>query len=1689
MKQFFTLLLLFVGAGAIAQPFNNEWIDYSKTYYKFKVGANGVCRIPQATLAAVGLGSVPAEQFQLFRNGQEVPVFVTNGTGIMGASDYLEFWGQMNDGVPDKPLYRSPTYQHTPQWSLETDTAVYFLTINPAGTALRIASKPNNAASSPLTPETYFMHTVGTYYKARMNPGFAQVVGEYIYSSSYDIGEVWASYQFGPNLAGTDNKTLPVYTGGPNASIKVGMVGCADNPRTMQVTENGTVVVDTTMNSFNDAVVTRSFPLSLISGGTSAIGYNDNCATTTDRVVISFYELNYPRKFDAGGQANFPFQLPAKAAGYLFNFTNIGASPGIPVLYDLTNDWRYTGVGSGSNYSFALNGSAANMNLVLVNEDPASIQTVTSLTPKTFTNFGNSGNQGNYILIGNPLVYTGSSGNNPVIDYKNYRSSLAGGGFDAQVYDINELVDQFAFGIKKHPLSIQNFLRYARARFAAKPQYVLLIGHGMTYDLYNQYSEVNHDPLAGVLNMIPTFGFPASDNMLSADNGIGSTPVTPIGRLSVINGTEVETYLTKVKEYEQAQATAPNTIAGRLWMKNVVHLTGVSEPYLGTILCNYMNYYGSIIADTLAGASVSTFCDGNASQVSQVPGNVISGLFSQGIGVLSYFGHSANNVLGYNLNDPYDYTNQGKYPVFLINGCDAGNFYVWDPTRLQASNTTISENFVLAKERGAIAFVASTNFGIVNYLNILLNGQYQLMAGSDYGKPLGILEKDALQGLINAVPGDYFARLHAEQMTLHGDPYIKLNQEPTDYDIEASQVLVNPGFVSVSSNVFSVNAKIYNLGKAVSDSVLVTVQRTYPDGSKTILLSKKIRGIRYVDSVQLTVPIIATRDKGDNKITISVNPDQHIPEVTYANNTVTVDVFVYQDGATPVYPANYSIINTPTSKLSASTANPLVPVQQYVMEIDTTANFNSPLKVDKLLTSPGGLLEFDPGISFMDSVVYYWRVSNVPLTGGQYTWAMSSFVYIDPARSGPGFNQSHYFQHQASIGNSISINTARNWAFNGVNHDVYQRNAVFPVSGQYDIDFSVSVDGQQNIQSACVGYSLIFNVFDPVTMHPWKNVDANGNNLYLSGSAAANCAANRNYNFEFSFLDTASRHKMVRFMDSIPNGFWVTVKNIPADNPAANKYAAEWHRDTAYYGHGNSIYDRLYNAGLTQIDSFDAPRVFLFIYKKNDASFVPAQKWSKNDSDAITLESTCPAPSYSGSVVSPVIGPVRQWSTVHWRGADATSPVTDTVGIQVVGIDTLGNSQTLFNLARGVQDLDISSVDAKRFPYLKLQMSTYDSIHGIPYQLKYWRINYSPAPEGAIAPNILFKAADTVIQGQPLEVAVAFKNVSPINFDSLKLKLYITDKSNVQHSFALPRRKPLVSGDTVTLDYLIDTKGLVGTNTLYIGFNPDNDQPEQYLFNNFMYKTVVVRSDTRSSTLDVTFDNVHILNEDIVSARPHIQIRLKSLSSYLLLTDTSLVSVKVKYPDGSIHPYTFSNDTLRFTPATAANNNIALVDFMPAFLHQYNPSGDEYTLIVTGKDALGDPAGATGYRVSFKVISKPMISNMLNYPNPFTTSTAFVFTITGVVVPQNIKIQIMTITGKVVREITKDELGPLHIGRNITEFKWNGTDMYGQRLANGVYLYHVVTNLDGHSLDKYKSAGDNTDKFFNNGYGKMYLMK
>jgi hypothetical protein len=343
-----------------------------------------------------------------------------------------------------------------------------------------------------------------------------------------------------------------------------------------------------------------------------------------------------------------------------------------------------------------------------------------------------------------------------------------------------------------------------------------------------------------------------------------------------------------------------------------------------------------------------------------------------------------------------------------------------------------------------------------------------------------------------------------------------------------------------------------------------------------------------------------------------------------------------------------------------------------------------------------------------------------------------------------------------------------------------------------------------------------------------------------------------------------------------------------------------------------------------------------------------------------------------------------------------------------------------------------------------------------------------------------------VEQGQPYPFAVAFRNIGGRRFDSLRVSLTITDRDNLTRVLPMPATKPLAPGDTALVRVDIDTRSLGGDNAIRLEVNPDDDPPEQWRFNNILHKRFHVRTDALKPVLEVTFDGQPILNRDIVSARPRIEVSLTDDSRYLPLDDTSLLRISIRHPDGRVRPIRYGGDTMRFTPAPTppTANNRAMAELRPVFLQD-----GEYELIVQGRDRNGNASGSADYRVLFRVVTKPMISDLFNYPNPFTTSTAFVFTVTGAEPPRDLRIQILTVTGRIVREITAAEIGPVRIGRNLTQFQWDGTDAFGQQLANGVYLYRFVTGSDAGRFGKWMPEGASTEGYFRNGYGKLQILR
>ena len=140
------------------------------------------------------------------------------------------------------------------------------------------------------------------------------------------------------------------------------------------------------------------------------------------------------------------------------------------------------------------------------------IITVEKAESKLFTDFSSIPSP-DLLLISHPkLQYDSVSGSNPVQEYVDYRSSFEGGDFSPYVVDIYELYDQFSYGIPYHPFSVKNFINFIGGSWS-ELTHIFIIGKAIEYRL----SRWEEDRISR--NLIPTFGMPASDNLLMSDFG------------------------------------------------------------------------------------------------------------------------------------------------------------------------------------------------------------------------------------------------------------------------------------------------------------------------------------------------------------------------------------------------------------------------------------------------------------------------------------------------------------------------------------------------------------------------------------------------------------------------------------------------------------------------------------------------------------------------------------------------------------------------------------------------------------------------------------------------------------------------------------------------------------------------------------------------------------------------------------------------------------------------------------------------------------------------------------------------------------------------------------------------------------------------------------------------------------------
>ncbi|MFM2048417.1 MAG: hypothetical protein RI955_965 [Bacteroidota bacterium] len=1702
--------------------YGNEWIfDYSKTYHKIKVVNTGLYRIPFSTLQSSGLGSVLGSDFVMYGRGKEIPIHVT-ATNSLSANDYIEFYAEKNDGWLDAWLFNNPGAEHfNPYYSMINDTAVYFLSWQGGTTHLRMNDAVN--APSTQTPEPYYLHT-------SLFEGHGTYSGGYYFNfggghsaspSTFDEAEGYFGLQFNTNYT-LSMSTPNAYTGAGSPGFSADIITAGVNPGSNNINVDinnmysfGNVLFyDIKENRFSGT----SLPISALGNPITPIHFRD---TTKTYEGVSAVKIIYPKIFDFGNTNQEYFQLDNSASSFTTKrlvVSNFNAFSGSTILYDFDANVRLTANLAASNYEFLLpQGNAATRNIYIT--DANNYYTVTSLQPRKFINYQLAANQGNYIMITHPIYHDDGNGNDYVKEYAKYRASAAGGGYDTVVADINMLYDEFAYGIEKHPLAIRNFAHFIEYYFTKpKPFHFLLIGKAQTYPSFRR------SPARFELCHVPTFGNPGSDNLLMGFNN-DYFPHFAIGRLSIFNGNELKIYLDKIKEYEAAYKNEgclgnAQTLAGKDWMKQVIHLTGgtnlfeqgLFDGFLNTGLSNPpgLPSMKSIIEDTLFGGHVSIFKKSSSAPVQLSASLKLDSLINSGVSIINFFGHSAYSTLEFAIDNPASYKNYGKYPVLISNGCFTGNLFE-DPANDPNHQRGLSERFIVpevgdAPNTGAIAYISTSDLGISSGLNYYTNFVYQNISRKHYGKTLGECIRIAADTLLrNTALSSIDLIASGEQMLLNGDPAIRVNpHSKPDYVIEASQLKLNPSKISFEQGTtFHVNFNIENIGFTKKDSINILVFRYYPKSdfslstSPTLVKILRIKSPSYQQSFDIVLNVDSKISLGANRVEIIVDANNEIDEICENNNKAAIDFNITSLDILPVYPYQYSIVyDTINFSLKGNTVDPLAPMRNYFFQIDTTEKFNSPMFLSTTISQLGGVAQWKPKLKWLNNKVYYWRVA-VDTIYGNHTinWHHTSFTFIDG--SSAGWDQSHFYEFNKDEAFTMYIDSAtRVFKFSPNKRAV----KIKDYGDGTSTDVAPYLDYTKlNNGGSCIPYAMYggpagiyggFNImlFDSLLGTPIQN----GYNTPNAQQGDYTCGAQQipifqyltsghitpttwhRLTYDIAPDDSTQRTYLDNFLNNfVPNGYYVLMYSI-------NKWSPQ--------NLGPSLRNTFHNVfHTTVIDTMTNSRTYVLFGKKGAHGFITNEVQASTVGGLIDTTFYFSGKWFQGTITTPLIGPATSWTNMSWSYSALESPSTDSTSIELIGVDVNNNETVLYhNNIQATSSFNINWVSASQYPYLKMRLTTKDTTNRTPAQLQYWRINYSPLPEVALDMHSAFNfKSDTLAQGENMQFKIAVKNVSITPMDTFYMKYSIIKNNNLKDSFYVKLR-PLLKYDTLNFQVSIPTNNYIGRNSFLFEINPfdSKNKSEQYHFNNLGKLNFYVSSDKVNPLLDVTFDGSHILNGDIVSPKPHILIKLKDENKTLALNSSSLFEVTMKSPGSNNYvPQSPSNSNLRFTPATnAATNNEATIDLNPQLF-----TDGTYYLRVKGHDRSNNQSGAIDYNISFTVINKSMISNVLNYPNPFTTKTHFVFTLTGSQIPTYFKIQIFTITGKVVKEINMAELGEgMHIGNNITSYAWDGTDEYGKSLANGLYLYRVVTNLKDKSIDHFDTS---VDKYFKSGFGKMYLMR
>jgi hypothetical protein len=356
----------------------------------------------------------------------------------------------------------------------------------------------------------------------------------------------------------------------------------------------------------------------------------------------------------------------------------------------------------------------------------------------------------------------------------------------------------------------------------------------------------------------------------------------------------------------------------------------------------------------------------------------------------------------------------------------------------------------------------------------------------------------------------------------------------------------------------------------------------------------------------------------------------------------------------------------------------------------------------------------------------------------------------------------------------------------------------------------------------------------------------------------------------------------------------------------------------------------------------------------------------------------------------------------------------------------------------------LDNISSKNYNYLKVGFSFKDTSINNPNPniLKNVSLDYLSLPELYLNKSAFNFTPDTLLQGLSTILNLGVNNIGYIPADTIAMNFYL---DNSDSSFYKTQIINIPVDSTKWTSFSILTSLLSPATYHSVKAVVYSNKQEFFQFNNSLNQTLYVSRDSSKPVFNITFDGKEINNDDIISAKPEVLITMKDNSP--LPMDTSLFTT-LTFDD---IPLNFTRSDLKFSYIPYPNSQ-ATIKWTPTL------SDGKHTLEVFAKDPSGNFFDSVSHKYEFLVYNQPDLLNVFNYPNPFKNDTYFTFELHGQNTPQELKIKVFSVAGRLIKNIA---IPPSDLRVGFNKIYWDGRDQDGDEVANGVYFYKIIAINNG----------------------------